>query len=428
MTKKHFFRSGPLLGIIALALIWVASAATPADALVAAGTSIDNQATVSYNEGADVPSNTVSTTVNLVSGLAWDDITLNPVSQSTGSASLLPLVYTADLINLGNGATTATITDGTTQAVPANLTAGTWTINGVASPAIPLGGTVSTGPGVVNGANTDIPISNALASGIVATDIVRIGSTNYNVVSVVAGTLTIDSNAGGIVGTAGIQIGEVVEVTFNGTTGTLQNSSLSELHLHAMLATDELGGAGGNGGNNADGNPAATDTINSDGTNAWQTSVVAGALSITKYVRNATTDNAGTAPAFPYDGNNYYLAGVTGNSDPDGAGALVGDTLEYLIVITNAGPGSATDVTVTDDISAFLGLTTTSVDIDADGDGTFIGASDVTDALNNDGAAVTGTVLTVYAGVGGSAAGPNGGTIDFDGTPTSAVRFQAAIQ
>ena len=120
MTSKQFFRNGPLLGIIAVSLIWVASAATPADALVAAGTSIDNVATVDYAESATtVTSNTVSTTVNLVSGLAWDDISLNPVTQTAGSASPLPLAYTANLINLGNGATTATITDGTSQDVPA---------------------------------------------------------------------------------------------------------------------------------------------------------------------------------------------------------------------------------------------------------------------------------------------------------------------
>jgi uncharacterized repeat protein (TIGR01451 family) len=420
MTKQIFKKSGPLLGIIAAALVWVASAATPADALVAAGTTISNQATVSYAEGANVTSLAVLTTVNLVSGLAWDDASLTPVDQSTGSASPLPSSYTADLINLGNGATTATITDGTTQDVPADLTAGIWTINGVASPAILLGGTVSSAAATPAGANTNIPVSFVDLAALAPGDTVRIGGVAGNDYVVDAAStatnLVVVGNATGDVGTAGVQIGEVSTVTFNGTTGTLQNSSLSQIHLHAMLATDELGGAGGNGGNNANGNLAATDTINSDGANPWQTDVVAGALTITKYVRNVTTGNAGTGAAFPYDTSNYYLTGVTGNSTTD--------TLEYLIVITNAGPGDATDVTVTDDINTFLTLATTSVDIDTDGDGTF----DRTDAVNNDGASITGTVLTVYAGVGGTATGPTGGTIVFDATPTSVVRFQAAIQ
>ena len=415
MTKQMFKKSGPLLGIIAAALIWVASAATPADALVAAGTSIDNQATVSYAEGADVSSNIVSTTVNLVSGLAWDDASLTPVTQSTGSASTLPSSYTADLVNLGNGATTATVTDGTTQNVPANLTAGSWTINGVASPSILLGGTVSSAIAVFGGVNTDIPVSYVDLAALIAGDTVRIGGIGGNDYVVAAGStatnLVVVGDATADVGAAGVQIGEVSNVTFTGTTGTLQNSSLSQLHLHAMTATDDVGG-----GVNSDGNPAATDTISSDGTNPWQTSVIAGALAITKYVRNVTTGNAGTGAAFPYDGSNYYLTGVTGNSTTD--------TLEYLIVIANSGPGDATDVTVTDDINAFLTLATTSVDIDTNGDGTF----DRADAVNNDGASITGTVLTVYAGVGGTAVGTTGGTIVFDATPTSVVRFQAAIQ
>ncbi|MBE0500776.1 MAG: hypothetical protein IBX47_04970 [Desulfuromonadales bacterium] len=408
MTKQIFKKSGPLLGIIAAALIWVASAATPADALVAAGTTISNQATVSYLEGADANSNIVNTTVNLVSGLAWDDTSLSPTTQSVGS-NIAVSNYTADLLNLGNGTTVVTISDGTTQNVPANLTAGAWVI----SPNNPtLIGTVSSAAATDNGTNTTIPVSNLNNATIVnGTTQVHIGGATGTYYTVFSSSQTELVVVGVVAVPTGTQIGEVITVTFNGDAGALQNSSLSELHLHAMTATDDIGG-----GVNSDGNPAATDTISSDGTNLWQTSVIAGALAITKYVRNVTTGNAGTGAAFAYDGFNYYLTGVTGNSTTD--------TLEYLIVISNAGPGDATDVTVTDDINPFLTLTTTSVDIDTNGDGIF----DRVDAVNNDGASITGTVLTVYAGVGGTAAGTTGGAIVFDATPTSAVRFQAAIQ
>ena len=406
MTKKHFLRSGPLFGIIAVALIWVASAATPADALVAAGTSIDNQATVSYAEGADVPSNTVSTTVNLVSGLAWDDISLTPVTQSTGSGGAVTN-YTADLLNLGNGTTVVSISDGTTQDVPANLTAGAWVI----APNNPtMIGTVSDAAATNDGTDTTITVSNLDNATIVnGTTQVHIGGatgTYYTVLSSSATQLVV---SGVVAVPAGTQIGEVVTVTFNGTAGTLQNASLSQLHLHAMNATDDAGG-----GLNGDGNAAATDIINSDGTNPWQTNVVSGVLTITKYVRNVTSPVVGATP-LAYGGSTYYQSGVTGDSTTD--------TLEYLLVIANAGPGDATDVTVTDDISTFLSFVSGSVDIDTNGNGVF----DLIDAEANDAAAIAGTVLTVYAGVGGTAAGTTGGTITAVAA-SSAVRFQAAIQ
>jgi uncharacterized repeat protein (TIGR01451 family) len=411
MMKKQTFRTGPLLGIIAVALIWVASAATPADALVAAGTSIDNQASVSYAESATAAtSNIVSTTVNLVSGLAWDDTSLTPTTQSVGSNNGIS-DYTADLLNLGNGTTVVSISDGTTQNVPANLTAGTWSI----APNNPtLIGTVSDAAATNDGTNTTITVSNldnaTIVNGTTQVHIDGATGTYYTVLSSTATSLVV---SGVVAVPAGTQIGEVITVTFSGNAGALQNGSLSELHLHAMTATDDAGG-----GNNVDGNTAASTTINSDGTNPWQTTVVAGALSINKYVRNATplTPHNPAAAEDANDGtNSFWLSGVTGNS---------GDTLEYLIVITNAGPGDATDVTVTDDINAFLSLTTTSVDIDTNGDGTF----DLTDAVNNNGASIAGTTLTVYAGVGGDATGTTGGDVAFDATPTSVVRFQADIQ
>ena len=87
MLKKHSLRSGPLFGIIAVALIWVASAATPANALVAAGTQISNQATVSFAEGADVTSLAVVTTVNLVA--ASPTLTFVEFASTPGSTAAI---------------------------------------------------------------------------------------------------------------------------------------------------------------------------------------------------------------------------------------------------------------------------------------------------------------------------------------------------
>lgn len=418
---------GSLLGILAVAFIGVTLASTSVNAQLAAGTSIDNVATVTFDEGTAPPSNTVSTIVNLVSGLAWDDITLNPTTQTTSELTPLSSSYTVELINLGSGATTAVVTNTTTEST-GDLGVGIWTINGGVSASIPLGGTLSYAAGVPNGGNTDITITNSASSGLAIGETVSIngGTANYTIANITATTLTITGDVTALVNAAGIQIGEVTTVTFAGTTGDLNTlNSLSETHLHAMLATDELGGAGGNSGNNADGNPAATDTINSDGgVNPWETDVVAGALTIQKFVRNMDDINdniAGlTTPvdvnaASPY-GTSHFQSGITGDA---------GETLEYLIVITNAGPGNATNVVVSDTITAYLAFTPGTVDIDADGDGTF----EIVNAEASNAAAFSALVLTAYPGVGGSAVGPTiGGDVDFDLTPTTAIRFQTVIQ
>jgi uncharacterized repeat protein (TIGR01451 family) len=404
MNSKQQKPRGPFFATLITALALIVLTTGSAFAALSAGTTISNQASVTYAESAiAVDSNIVDVTVNLVSGLAWLDATLNPATDTVGNGGAIS--YTVDLQNTGNGTTTATITDGTTQA--ASLGAGTWSI----LPNAPvLVGAISSGAGVPGAGITTIPVSNlATASLVVGTTRVLINGTEYLVAAgstatalVVTGDATADAAA------AGVQIGEVRSITFSGTAGTLVAPDLDENHVHAMTATDDVGG-----NLNSDGNPAATDI-----TTAWNTRVVAGALTVAKYSRNVSNAVIGVT-SIVYDGNTYYQSGVTGNS---AFGAVPADTLEYLVVISNAGPGNATDVQMSDAISTFLALDTASVDIDTDGDGTF----DVVDAAANDAAGYSAPTLTVYAGVGGSLTTVTGGSVA--AAAATAIRYQATIQ
>ncbi len=414
MNTMQQKRRGSFIATLIMAFGLIALTSGSALAALSAGTTISNQASVTYAESLiAATSNTVDVTVNLVSGLAWIDTTLTPVTLTVGNAGAVS--YTVDLHNTGNGTTATTISDGTTQA--ASLGAGTWNI----APNTPtLVGTISSGAGVFGAGVTTIPVSN-LATGtlVVGTTRIMIGAGTYLVAAGSSATqLVVTGDASANVGAAGVQMGEVRSITFSGNAGTLVSPDLDESHSHAMTVTDDVGG-----GLNIDGNAAASDTVNSDGTTSWTTRVVAGALTVLKYSRNASNAVVG-ATSIIYDGNTYYQTGVTGNS---AFGATPADILEYLVVISNAGPGSATDVTMTDAISTFLALDNTSVDIDKNGDGDFADAGE-TDAINvaNDGATYAAPNLTVYAGVGGVASTSTGGSVA--AAAVTAIRYQATIQ
>lgn len=413
--KRHL-RFTPL--IMALALI----ALTAGNGLAAltAGTQISNTATVSYNEGPSVSSVPVIVTVSLVSGLDWLETTLQTSNTFTvGNAGFV--TYTADLRNTGNGTTTVTITDNTTEDDPATLDPGVWSI----SPTIPandliLFGAISNGAGSYDGTNTTIPVTFLdpadLLDGVTRI-MIGAGTYYYEATGSNSTTLVVAGDASGNVAAAGVQMGEVINITFSGNAGSLDPGTYLGDHRHEMIATDEDGATPGF---NADGNAADSDTLTSNGTDDWFTHVVAGQLTIAKYSRNVAGLNPTGAADKTYAGRDYWLSGVKGISATD--------TIEYLIVITNAGPGSASAVTVTDTISAFLTFATASVDIDTDGDGTF----DITDAIASDAALWADPLLTVFPGTGGDATPPTGGLILAPVAPAtevvSAIRYRAAIQ
>lgn len=393
---------------------------TTGQAFAASRTSIKNVANVTYDESpTPVPSNSVTTTVNLVSGLTWLDGTLSPTTQSVGPNFTLTTDYTVSLQNTGNGTTTAVISDGTSESA-GGLSSGTWTINGVASPAsVTLFATVSGGAGVLAGGNTTIPVGAIELTDLVpGTTVVRIGGIDYTVhADSTATALVVIGNATAVATGAGIQIGEVQTITFTGTTGGLTSISTAG-YEHSMTVSDDVGG-----GLNVDGNTSDSDTVSSDADNgagtAWVTTVTGGVLAVDKYVRNDTLAVVG-ATSLDYDGETYYKTDVSGD---------VGDTLEYLVVITNNGPGSASNIVMSDVLSPYVLLTNASVSVDTDGDGGF----DYTGGIAGTLATLTGSTLTVYAGTGGDeTAVIKGGTIAAPVLPAtevvSAIRYQVVIQ
>jgi uncharacterized repeat protein (TIGR01451 family) len=320
-------------------------------------------------------------------------------------------------MNTGNGSDQVDISDGTTQVTPANLTVGSFTVT--PNTDVILGGTVSDAAATYDGGadETTITVGNLIPADFANGDTVRIGGvftgTEYTVVSSSATQLVLSGDATGEITGAGIQIGEVISVSYDGTAGTLQNSSPTEIHRHELTATTDL----------PTGGTATSGT--------WDTTVNGGSISVTKYVRNIDTPN-GTAPAVSINvggtTSDYFITGVTG--DP-------GEILEYVVVIENTGAGNASNVVMTDTLSGFLNLTNTSIRVDIDDDNTFDADTSSSDADTatppetvsaGDGiVVVTGSTLTVYAGSAGTDVAPAaGGTLP--SSTTSEVSYRATIQ
>ncbi len=379
-----------------------------------AGTTISNTATVSYSDAvgtgqAPASSNTVDVTVALVGAVSWSAA---PAGQTQPSGASISPDYSISVINGGNGVDTFTLTHNVAES--GTLTAGTWTL----AASVTLYGAIADGVTVSYNIPFDqttisVPYHDTaqLTAGVT---VVRINGVDYTVVNSTATTVVVSGNASAGVG-AGTQIGEVASVTLGGTVGTLA-AGTSETHTHSIGATGTTQG----------GNTAATATSGN-----WTTTVTRVALSVAKYVRNVTDANdnplAGTGTTI--NGAEYFAAGVTGNSDPDGAGALVGDTLEYVIVITNSGGGNATDVIFTDTVSAFTTYVASSGKVDSNGDGTYdiaVGVGGETDGVDALGIfAIAGATITVHAGTGGNETTPVGGTII--PAATSVILYRATI-
>ncbi len=415
MRSTFTQRTGSLLGIAIVALLGVSLATTSAHALLAAGTTISNTAHVDWAEDATatgVDSNQVDVTVNLVSGLVWDDTSLTPVTATVAPGGAVS--YAVDLLNTGNGTTTVSLTDNTADAGVNGDSA--FSTSPTTAANLTLVGTVASGAGVFGGATTTIPVYNLdvaeLEVGVTRIHVNGATGTYYTVAAgSTATSLVVTGDASAVA--AGDQLGEVVNITYSGTAATLAAPPASGTHDHSLTATDDVGG-----GLNADGNAAASDTVQSDadggaGTD-WVTTVAVGTLSINKYVRNNTTagHNPAAAADITFATVDYWQTGVTGDT---------GDTLEYLVVISNTGAGAATNVIMTDTLTtAFVALTTTNISLDENGDGTF----ETTDAITSSDASYAAPTLSVFAGVGG--ADPAGGSIAASGS--TVIRYQVVIQ
>ena len=107
------------------------------------------------------------------------------------------------------------------------------------------------------------------------------------------------------------------------------------------------------------------------------------------------------------------------------------DTLEYLVVITNASAGAATDVKFEDTLPNFTTYVTSSTAVDTNGDFTFDHTlpADETDGEGSAGGIViqSGSTLQVFPGIGGDETTPLTGGGSVAGSAATAVRYQVTI-
>jgi uncharacterized repeat protein (TIGR01451 family) len=199
----------------------------------------------------------------------------------------------------------------------------------------------------------------------------------------VAATIQLINNTGGditVTPDAGWMIVEAKTTTMTVTQGTVTDPTLPASWVTTVTAS--MGGV--------------------NGTGTVTTNAAAGALTVSKFVRNNTVPVAG-ATLKSYGGNSYYATGVNGKPT---------DTLEYLIFIKNTGTATATNIVVSDHIPEYTTYQAASVamGIDSNFDGaidisyTMGGAGD-TDADSEGAGKIvwldsggTQPVLNVYAG------------------------------
>ena len=423
-TMKTHYRSPSgreiLQGSLALALA-VSAAMLPlsANANTSAGTILRNSVTVDYDDsnGTAQPQETdsVDITVDLVASVVWGAA---PADQTVNSGATLPGAYTITLTNTSNGSDVYDITDSTTE----SCTTGTLGNESFAftTPTISVGATVSSGAGVFGGVNTTIPVSNITAADFTAGNTVIINGNPYTVVSAssdgdgtTADSLVVATDATADVGAAGVQIGERITFSYGATgpAGAASSGATGCEHAHELVADGTLATGG---------NAQSSDTVN-----GWSTIVNSIELTVVKYVRNVTAagKNPGAADV-TYDSVDYYLSGVSGNP---------GNTLEYLVVITNGSAGDAQNVVFGDTLPNFTTYTTSTLAVDTDGDGTF----DVTlpadeSEADSEGGIVTqsGQSIDVFPGTGGDEDTDAGGTITDVGTAPgnkSAIKYRITI-
>ena len=381
-----------------------------------------NSVTVDYTDAGNtaMPQETASVdvTVDLVASVAWGSA---PSNQTVGSGETLSSAYTITLTNTGNGSDTYDLTDNTTESCsPGSLTSESFSLTA----SVTLGATVTAGTASYDGLadETTIPVSNIVAANFAASDTVVIGGNAYVVVSASSDgdgttndTLVVSGDATGDIAGAGVQVGEQITVNYGASGNAGSTSSGTDVcqHDHSLSADGTLALGGVN-------NPQASDTVS-----GWSTLISPLQLTVAKYVRNVTdsSKNPGAAD-ITYGSVDYFLSGVTGNP---------GDTLEYLVVITNGSQADAGNVVFNDTLPNFTTYTTSSLTVDTNGDQSF-DQDTVTDETEADGEGgiitQSGQNIDVYPGTGGNEDTNTGGSLtDVNTAPNNktAIKYSVTI-
>jgi len=321
-------------------------AGTQAWASTGAGAGILNTATVNYNDVSGTAqaaiSSSVTVTVKLVAAAPTvsspTGVQINPGTSTT---------YTYYITNNANGVMPFTLStaDSNSSGLNATTTAPSSTYAVVAGTGtLPLPTTQQgTGlNGLTNGAVVLMGNSYYTVSGVpgtttgAANTTTTITLTPVTVNGVAPSAQTLSS------GTLIDEVGEVKQTVTPGTY-TTGGELTNQTETDTLTATDPNSGTDG-----ISPVPQTTPTV---------TTVGGAGLTVTKFVRNATTQAAGTGTTasiiVPNDPTNsstavtFYTAGVTGSP---------GDVLEYLIQVStlNASTNFSKSVSVTDVINDFL--------------------------------------------------------------------------
>jgi uncharacterized repeat protein (TIGR01451 family) len=360
-------------------------------ASTAADTTIRNTVTVNYADAAGTAQTALTAQVDVTVNLVRSSPLLSaPLDQTTDSATNAVYAYT--LTTTANGIATynlttplsqsAGISGSTAGTLPASVTLGATTV--AAGTTIAASGTTVL---TVPRDNT----SDGSINGLVANDWVVIGGQLFQITAVGADTaspgtttITVNGNGTALAVTAGLLVAEQQSFTMTVDPGPVSAPGDQTITVDTT----------------------ATDSVNATYTAADQTITTVRNVNLTvqKLVRNVTTGAAGTGTAVSFNGSSFYATGVTGNPT---------DTLEYLIVVSNAaGAANATNVRISDQLPPFTSYVPGSMRVE---NGGTLSAALNDSGADGDAAEFGGTAVYFYLGTGGTdggvlAAGTNDGT------------------
>ena len=363
---------GRLLAAIAAVPLCLALAAVAQAALQgsAGNTQIWNRVTVSYNAGSTplvATSNVAVVSVNTVNTAPTVRVFSPTTGNTDGTGSTQAYAVTIMTNSNGPGTVTLGALDGTFTNIVAgaapSLTASPYlgatvldptdtylgsstSVNNLASITIAVpndngavndsGAAGIAGDGIINGIKSGdvVYISNGIGTTYGPFDVGTVTDPAVGSGAAAApGSIVITNNTGAtIIFTPQVswQIVEAKTATLTVTQGAVTAPASAASWITTVTAT--MGATSGTG--------TVTTTAHS------------GSLTVTKYVRNATAAVAGatatTAPA-GIGGLTYYQTGVSGKPN---------DILEYLLVISSGGTGSATSVVATDPVPVYTTLRT----------------------------------------------------------------------
>lgn len=391
MTSRKMNFSGPLKAILgSLALMGILTVASPGKALALTGTAantvIGNTVYVDYQDAGNHQQPQINASVDVTVALKSAAPTLiKPADQTIPSGT--EVTYTYTITNNSNGPETYNLTEANSPN-DGNITPGSVTMPAT----ITLGAT-----SVVSVSGTTITVPSGTVNGIAGGNTVVIGSNTYSVSSVDTANSTITVTDPGSTlaadATAGTQIGQQGTFDVKYTPVTTVNG---DTFTDTITATSQ-------------------DTAASTDNKTNTTTVTLAVLTVHKYVRNINATAACTGQtnaSFPPVTTDTGLGAGSGTYCDAGVTGKPGETLEYLIIVSNTGDTDAHSVIIQDAEPAYTTKVADKIALSAPAVTGAPGAftSTGTDAVDGDFAKTSSGTVYIYGGTGGKDDG-TGGTL-----------------